>query len=279
MSKVTAPTAAPAAPAADTEHRARLLEGMARAVAAKGYADTTIADIVREASVSRRTFYENFADKAECLTALYEAASGNAIAVLRAAIDPHSDWEAQVEQAMAAYFGVLARNPVLLRTLFIDILSLGPTGLAARRRANQQLADLMLDVVNKRPGERKRKAPLQPMMAMAVVGGINEMVLHSIEQDRAGQLQELVEPASTLLRAAISAEFTDRHFNHMRPSIAPQNSLRTTGISSQSHSGALVGSAAAKKVLCRRMISIAPGAPDTGTPRRAPASPLWPVTS
>lgn len=72
---------------------------------------------------------------------------------------------------------------------------------------------------------------------------------------------------------------TDRHFNHMRPSIAPQNSLRTTGISSQSHSGALVGSAAAKKVLCRRMISIAPGAPDTGTPRRAPASPLWPVTS
>ena len=207
MSEVTAPTAAPAAPAAGTEHRARLLEGMARAVAAKGYADTTIADIVREASVSRRTFYENFVDKAECLTALYEAASGNAIAVLRAAIDPHSDWEAQVEQAMAAYFGVLARNPVLLRTLFIDILGLGPTGLAARRRANQQLADLMLDVVNNRPGERKRKAPLQPMMAMAVVGGINEMVLHSIEQDRAGHLQELVEPAATLVRAAISAEF------------------------------------------------------------------------
>jgi len=153
MSEVTAPTAAPAAPAAGTEHRARLLEGMARAVAAKGYADTTIADIVREASVSRRTFYENFADKAECLTALYEAASGNAIAVLRAAIDPRSDWEAQVEQAMAAYFGVLARNPVLLRTLFIDILGLGPTGLAARRRANQQLADLMLDVVNNRPAQ------------------------------------------------------------------------------------------------------------------------------
>ena len=207
MREVTAPTAAPAAPAAGTEHRARLLEGMARAVAAKGYADTTLADIVRQASVSRRTFYATFADKAECLTALYEAASGNAIAVLRAAIDPHSDWEAQVEQAMAAYFGVLARNPVLLRTLFIDILGLGTPGLAARRRANQQLADLMLDVVNNRPGERKRKAPLQPTMAMAVVGGINEMVLQSIEQGRAAKLQELVEPASALLWAAISAEF------------------------------------------------------------------------
>ena len=198
---------ASATPTAGAEHRARLLEGMAHAVATKGYADTTIADIVREASVSRRTFYENFADKAECLIALYEAASGNAIAVLRAAIAPGGEWQAQVEQAMAAYFGVLARNPVLLRTLFIDILGLGAPGLAARRRANQQLADLMLEVVNNRPGERLRKAPLQPMMAMAVVGGINEMVLQAIEQERAGELHALVPPATALLRAAISAEF------------------------------------------------------------------------
>ena len=77
------------------EHRDRLLQGMARAVATKGYADTTIADIVREAGVSRRTFYENFADKAECLTALYESASGNALAVLRGAINPQSDWQAR----------------------------------------------------------------------------------------------------------------------------------------------------------------------------------------
>ena len=46
MSEVTAPIATPAAPAAGTEHRARLLEGMARAVAAKGYADTGTPEIV-----------------------------------------------------------------------------------------------------------------------------------------------------------------------------------------------------------------------------------------
>ena len=195
--------------AAGTEHRARLLEGMARAVAAKGYADTTIADIVREASVSRRTFYENFADKAECLTALYEAASANALGVLRAAINPQSDWQAQLEQALSAYFEALACNPVLLRTLFIEILGLGMPGLAARRRANQQLVDLMLEVVNpRRAGQGSEHRPaLKPAMAMAVVGGINEMVLQSIEQGRAGQLQELVEPSAALLRAAVSAQF------------------------------------------------------------------------
>lgn len=197
---------ASASAAMGSEHRARLQEGMARAVAAKGYADTTIADIVREAGVSRRTFYENFVDKAECLTALYESASGNALAVLRSAINPQSDWQAQLEQALSAYFGALACNPVLLRTLFIEILGLGMPGLAARRRVNQQLVDLMLEVVNNGPGAPRRKAPLQPMMAMAVVGGINEMVLQSIEQERAGQLQELVAPAALLLRAATSTD-------------------------------------------------------------------------
>jgi len=184
------------------EHRSRLLEGMAHAVAQKGYAATTIADIVREASVSRRTFYEHFAGKAECLVALYEAASHNALKVLRAAIDPAHPWQTQVERALAAYFDSLAANPVLLRTLYIEILGLGPEGLAARRRVNHEIAAFMLEVVN---GSAKAVRPLAPWMAMAVVGGINELVLECIEQDRVGRLGELVGPAAELVRAVTGA--------------------------------------------------------------------------
>ena len=114
------------------EHRRRLLEGMAHAVAANGYGDTTIAHIVREAGVSRRTFYEHFATKAECLIALYEAASRNALKVLRDSIDPQHEWQTQVERALAAYLGCMAQNPVLMRTLYIEILGLGTEGLSAR---------------------------------------------------------------------------------------------------------------------------------------------------
>lgn len=184
------------------EHRHRLLEGMAHAVAAKGYAETTIADIVREASVSRRTFYEHFETKAECLIALYEAASHNALKVLRGAIDPAHDWHDQVERALAAYLGGMAQNPVLMRTLFVEILGLGAEGLAARRRVNQEIANFMLGVVN---GARTGQAPqsaLSPQLAMAVVGGINELVLQAIEDGRVGDLQDLVAPASRLVRAA-----------------------------------------------------------------------------
>jgi AcrR family transcriptional regulator len=175
---------------------------MARAVAAKGYGETTIADIVREAGVSRRTFYEHFSTRAECLIALYAAASRNALKVLRDSIDPQHEWETQVERALAAYLGRMAQNPVLMRTLFIEILGLGTEGLAARRRVNQEIADFMLGLVNGAAGRRK---PLSPHMAMAVVGGINELILQYIEQDRIAQLHELVEPASRLLRAATEA--------------------------------------------------------------------------
>ena len=183
---------------APSEHRSRLLEGMAHAVAAKGYAATTIADIVREASVSRRTFYEHFDGKAECLVALYEAASHNALGVLRAALDPAQPWDTQVEQALAAFLGSLASNPVLMRTLYVEILGLGPAGLVSRRRVNDEIANFVLAVVNGGPG---RKKPLSPQMAMAVVGGINELVLDHIERDRVQRLVDLVGPASQLVRA------------------------------------------------------------------------------
>ncbi len=180
-------------------HCQRLLEGMALAVAGKGYGQTTIADVVREAGVSRRTFYEHFATKAECLVALYEAASHNALKVLQAAIDPAQPWDTQVERALGAYLACMAQNPVLMRTLYIEILGLGAPGLAARRRVNQEIANFMLGIVHAaRPGA---DTPLSADMAMAVVGGINELVLQYIEQDRVAQLTELVAPSSALVLA------------------------------------------------------------------------------
>ncbi len=187
------------------EHYSRLLEGMAHAVAAKGYADTTIADIVREASVSRRTFYEHFSTKAECLIALYEAASHNALKVLRDAIDPAHEWQTQVERGLAAYLGCMAANPVLIRTLFVEILGLGAEGLASRRRVHQEIADFILGVVNAAPEAHAQAKPLSPGLATAIVGGIHELVLQYIEEDRVGQLTELVEPCSQLVRAITGA--------------------------------------------------------------------------
>ena len=187
-------------PPENQAHRQRLLEGMARSVAAKGYAATTVADIVREAEVSRRTFYEYFSDRADCLIALYETASYGALGVLRSALDPARSWQTQVEQALQAYLECLASDPVLLRTLYVEILGLGAAGLAARRRVNQDIADFMLTVINTDPSCEL----LAPDMALAVVGGVNELILLAIEQNNIEGIPTISATAAALVRSVVA---------------------------------------------------------------------------
>jgi len=186
---------------AGSEHFRRLLDGMARTVGQKGYAAATIADIVAAAAVSRRTFYEHFQTKAECLIALYELASLQGLQVLSAELNPTLPWHEQVERALAAYLGWMAHNPVLMRTLFIEILGLGPEGLAARRRVHAQMADFILSTVN---GPRRKAPALSRELSMAVVGGIHELVLERIEAGEEATLARLAPVAADLVRRVMA---------------------------------------------------------------------------
>ena len=67
---------------APADRRARLTAGLADAIAEKGYAAATIADVVRHARVSKRTFYEHFADKEACFLALYSESSDELLALI-----------------------------------------------------------------------------------------------------------------------------------------------------------------------------------------------------
>ncbi len=183
-----------AAERAVPEHRQRLLDAMADVVARKGYAAATISDIAAAARVSKRSFYEHFADKAACLLALYELASSRSFEMLRAAVRPDVDWHAQVEQVMAAYLGCLAANPQLLRTLFVEIMALGPAGLAVRRRNAERLAEFIVAVAGPQ---------LPKTLAVAIVGGIHEWVLQAAEDDRVAELPALAGPSARLVRAVV----------------------------------------------------------------------------
>ena len=181
------------------DHRQRLLQGMASAVSTRGYAATTIADVVREAGVSRRTFYEHFVDKQACFLALHAAASRAGLAAMQAAIDPSATWTAQVRAALEAWFTHLGASPRLLRALFIEVPALGEPGLLARRAVLDALARFLLERAQAAGSSVSRQPALSPEMALAVVGGINELILRAIEQDRIGQLGDLVEPATALI--------------------------------------------------------------------------------
>jgi AcrR family transcriptional regulator len=183
-------------------HRSRLLAAMAQALAEQGYATVTIADIVRLAGVSRRTFYEHFEGKQACFEALYRAASASALRTLQEAIDPAQPWHTQLKRALGSYLGHLAAGPDLLRSLFVEIHHLGDDGAVLRRETMTRLADFMCETINRSctaPGPDLK--PLTPELSMAAVGAINELVLMAIERNEADQLASLTPVAVNIVRA------------------------------------------------------------------------------
>lgn len=180
-----------------SDHRRRLLDAMARAVASKGYAAVTIADLATEARVSKRSFYEQFRDKADCFIALFDASTEQTVRVLHEALEPQAHWSTQLPIALDAYLSGLARNPTLLHTMFVDIMAIGPVGLAARRRWLQQLVDLLV---------RRTDGAVQSDQALALVSGLHEWVLRAMETHQVDQLPGLAPDAARLLGRIANAE-------------------------------------------------------------------------
>lgn len=180
------------------EHRLRLLQALATVAADKGFSATTVADIVCAAGVSKRTFYEHFSSKEACFLALYRAVSASALRTLSTALQSDRPWQTQLESALGAYFAHLSAGPRLLKTLFVEVHHLGEAGAQARREVMQQLADFMLATVNPLAGSATPR--LSPTLAMAAVGGINELILQAIERNQADCLDRLTPTASELVR-------------------------------------------------------------------------------
>ena len=175
---------------------------MAQALAEQGYATVTIADVVRLAGVSRRTFYEHFEGKQACFEALYRAASASALRTLQEAIDPAQPWHTQLKRALGSYLGHLAAGPDLLRSLFVEIHHLGDDGAVLRRETMTRLADFMCETINRScTASGPDLKPLTPELSMAAVGAINELVLMAIERNEADQLASLTPVAVNIVRA------------------------------------------------------------------------------
>lgn len=186
----------PSGTATASEHRRRLLQGMGRVAASKGFVAATIADVVREAGVSKRTFYEHFDSKDACFLALYRAVSMSALKTLKESVLPGRPWQQQLELALGAYLAHMAANPELLRTLFIEIHHLGPAGERARRDVMNALAGFMVETLR----SDAAGAGGDVAMALAAVGGINELVLQAIERGQVTQLPGLTATASEVVR-------------------------------------------------------------------------------
>jgi AcrR family transcriptional regulator len=175
--------------------RTRLLEATGRAVADKGYAAATIDDIVRGAGVSKKTFYQHFADKLDCFLAAYEKASDELLEHVRAAEEAaNGEWLARTRAGIHAYLRWLAAEPALARVFLIEVAAAGPEALERRERLRDRYAERMreLQVANSVPDE----------IFHAVVAGADDLVVRRLREG--GNLLEL-EPILLYVQVSLLA--------------------------------------------------------------------------
>ena len=120
--------------------RARLLAAATRAVDELGYAQATVAHITGRARVSRRTFYEMFANREECLVAVLEDATARIRAELAGAGLDKLDWPARMRGGLWTILCFLDREPALARLCVVQSLRGGSAMLARRERLLAELA-------------------------------------------------------------------------------------------------------------------------------------------
>lgn len=197
---------APAAqqtPHAVPDFRRRLLDGLAACIDERGYRETTVADIVRSARTSKRTFYDHYATKEECFVELLAANNEELVAAVQSAVNPNADWHAQVRQAVGAYVDTIESQPAVTLSWIRELPALGEGARPMLRRGFGRLAAMIVKLSTGPGFAQAGIAPLSPTAAVILVGGLRELTAQTVEDGGpvAGMLEPAVSASIALLRA------------------------------------------------------------------------------
>jgi AcrR family transcriptional regulator len=182
-----------------------MLTAISEAVAEKGYAATTVADVVGRAGVSRKTFYEHFSDKEECFIAAWDTGVELLIdAVTRATLEAEGNWKDRMHSGVRAYLDTLVSVPAFARTFLIEVLAAGPRALDRRAQVHRRFAEL-LRTLHARQREVAPELPeLTDEVFEATVAAVEGLVAERVRQGRIDELPQL-EPVITYIQVAFLA--------------------------------------------------------------------------
>jgi AcrR family transcriptional regulator/DNA-binding MarR family transcriptional regulator len=167
--------------------RSRLLTAALGAVDEIGYSRTTVAHITGRARVSRRTFYDLFDNREDCLLAALESVVELIGDELLAAELDGLSWRERVRMGLWTILSFLDREPVLARVCVVQALRGGPRVL---ERREQVLAGLAREIDRGREESEKANAS-PPLVAEGLVGAAFAIVYGRLLRGEPGALGEL----------------------------------------------------------------------------------------
>lgn len=167
---------------------------MRECVADLGYRATTVADVVRVARMSRRSFYEHFTDKAACFVTVLREANQQIIDAVAAAVDPTAPWTVQVRQAVTAYVETSETHPELTLSWIRELPALGEAGQGLKAEGMDEWIDLFITITSTPQVAADGIAPVSRPAGIMIWGGIRELTANSVETRT--PLSDIIEPAT-----------------------------------------------------------------------------------
>ena len=172
--------------------RTRMLAAMVQAAADKGYARVAVADVIARAGVSRKTFYEQFANKDECFLAAYDATVDELLATIDDALEALApDWLEAQRAAVRAYLESLAASPHFAKAFLIEVLGAGPEAVNRRAAVQDRFAAQLRDVHRRARRDIPEIPEVPPHTFRAAVGAVTELVTAHVLERGAQTLPEL----------------------------------------------------------------------------------------
>jgi AcrR family transcriptional regulator len=170
--------------------RMRLMGAMVHACAQHGYAEVTIPELSRLASVSLRDFYEHFPSKEACFLATHDEVVKRGTERVATAVAPTEDWREGLVAAFDAFFAVVRDEPEAAGLVVIEALTAGPQARDHRREAMRGFEGML------RQGfERARPhAEVDDVAIGAIVAGTRRVVYRHLRAGRADALHMATKP-------------------------------------------------------------------------------------
>ena len=158
---------------------------------AKGYGSTTIGDLTRRARVSRDTFYEQFANKEQCLLAAYDATTRELVDQMVAAGTSQANYVEGIRDGVRAYLRFWSERPDAARVCLLEVVAAGEEALVHRERTLASFTRLFRTMAE-RASTREPGLPAIPdVVARAVVVAAVELTTRYIREGRVSSLPEL----------------------------------------------------------------------------------------
>jgi AcrR family transcriptional regulator len=167
--------------------RERLMDATIELVGGQGYLATTVSELIARAGVSRKAFYEHYANKEECFLATYDAIVEENIDRVASAVGQGEDMRERESYGLEALFGRVLSHRRRARLVLVEVGALGAAGIARRERLISGYEARLREALGLTPHPGTIPNPL----LRANVGGLLKVLYTRVQAGAQAQLPAL----------------------------------------------------------------------------------------